>query len=470
MSEQAVYPYIPNSAPEVQKEMMEAVGITQLDQLYEEIPQQLRFQGTLDIPPAIPDEYGIKRHVEQILRKNTSTAEAISFLGAGCANHYVPAVVDEIITRGELLTCYGSDGWADHGKFQIFAEYNSMMCALLGTGAISAPQYDGGQSLATSICMANRINGRRKVLLPDSLNPQNKRILHNYLDSVHPQHAIEQIYIRHDPATGLMDLEDLQAQLSDQVTAVVCELVSFLGMVETNLPAIGRLARDQGAEFIVYTDPITLGVLETPMELGATILCGDLHSLGIHQGNGSGQAGFISTRREAKYLNEYKDYMYGFCEPEVAGELAFGILLNYRTHYSQRAKGKEYTGTGKNLWMAAACVYMALMGPKGFEEVGETMLYNCRYAQQKLASLPGVSLKFSAPCFHEFVVDFNGTGRTVEQINRGLLQRGIFGGLDLSEDFPELGQCGLYSVTETTQKEEIDALAQALGAVLKGEV
>ena len=267
-----------------------------------------------------------------------------------------------------------------------------------------------------------------------------------------------------------MDLADLEAKLSEDVTAVVCELVSFLGMIESQVREIGALAKKYGAEFIVYTNPITLGILEAPMECGATIVCGDLHSLGIHQGNGSGQAGFISTKREAKYLNEYKDYMYGFCEPEVEGELAFGILLNYRTHYSQRAKGKEYTGTGKNLWMAAACVYMALMGPKGFEEVGETMLCNCRYAQKKLAEIPGVSLKFTAPSFHEFVVDFSGAGMTVAQVNEGLLKKGIFGGFDLSKDFPEFGQCALYSVTETTLKEEMDALADALRDVLKGEV
>ena len=466
-NEKTVYPYIPNSAPEVQAEMMAAIGITDMDQLYEEIPDRLRFKETLDIPEAITDEYGMKRHIQNVLGKNTTTADAISFLGAGCANHYVPAVVDEIITRGELLTSYGSDGWADHGKYQIFAEYNSMICELLGTEALSVPQYDGGQALATSICMANRINGRTKVLLPATMNPQNKRIIGNYLASVHEENAIEQVYIDHDDETGLMDLAKLEEALTEDVTAVVVEMVSFLGMMEQNIREIGRMAHAKGAEFIVYTDPIALGVLEAPMELGATIVCGDLHSLGLHQANGGGQAGFISTKRDAKYLNEYKDYMYGFCEPEVETELAFGILLNYRTHYSQRAKGKEYTGTGKNLWMAAACVYMALMGPKGFEEIGETILYNCRYAQKKLSEIQGLALRFSGPCFHEFVVDFNGCGKSVAEINKALLAEGIFGGFDLSSDFPQLGQCALYSVTETTLKEDTDRLVEALRRITK---
>ena len=462
-----VYPYIPNSAPSVQKEMMDAVGITEMDQLYEEIPETLRFKGTLDIPAAILDEYSMKKHIDKVLNKNISTSDMLSFLGAGCSNHYVPAVVDEIITRGELLTCYGSDGWADHGKYQIFAEYNSMICELLGTEALSVPQYDGGQSLATSICMANRINGRKQVLLPETMNPQNKRILANYLDSVDDVNAIEQIFVSYDEETGLLDMEDLKSKLSEETAAVAIEAVSFLGIIESNAREIGELAKDSGAEFIVYTDPITLGLMEAPTEYGATIVCGDLHSLGIHQACGGGQAGFISTSRDPKYLNEYKDYMYGFCEPEEEGELVFGILLNYRTHYSQRAKGKEYTGTGKNLWMAAACVYMALMGPKGFEEIDETMLRHCRYAQKKLSAIKNVALRFSANPFHEFVVDFNECEKSVAEINKALLERDIMGGLDLSGDFPELGQCALYSFTEMTGKEEIDQLTEALEQIIK---
>ena len=169
---------------------------------------------------------------------------------------------------------------------------------------------------------------------------------------------------------------------------------------------------------------------------------------------------------EAKYLNEYKDFIYGFAEPEVEGEYVFGNQLIDRMHYSKRAKGKEYSGTGVNLWMVSAAVYMALMGPKGFEELDRTILYHCRYAQKRLEELKGVSMKFTAPCFQEFTVDFTGTGKTVEQINKALLEKGIFGGFDLSADFPELGQSALYSVTEVTGKEEIDMLVSALADVL----
>ena len=466
-SNKTVYPYIPNSSPQVQKEMMEEVGVQDLWELYEEIPEHLRFKGELDIPEAILDEYSMKKHIEKLLGKNLSTSDCISFLGGGCANHYVPAVVDEITTRGELLTCYGAESWADHGKYQIFTEYNSMLAELLGTEVTSVPQYDGGQALATAICMANRINGRTKTLVPASINPQNKSIVENYLDSAQEALKIELVYVEYDKETGLLDLEDLKSKLDENVSSVVAEPVSFLGVMESQIAQIASMAKAAGAEFITYVDPISLGLMEAPVEYGADIVCGDFHSLGLHQAFGNGQAGFISTMGEAKYLNEYKDFIYGFAEPEKEGEYVFGNLLIDRTHYSQRAKGKEYTGTGVNLWMVSAAVYMALMGPEGFREVDETILYNTAYAAKKLSGLEGVKPAFSKPSFQEITVDFNETGKTVSQINKALLERGIFGGLDLSDDFPSLGQSALYAFTEVTGKEEIDELVSALAEILK---
>lgn len=466
-NEKIVYPYIPNSAPKVQKEMMDAVGVKDLWDLYEEIPENLRYHDKLDIPPAILDEYSMKKHIQKILNKNKTCSEYISFLGAGCANHYVPAVVDEITTRGEFLTCYGAESWADHGKYQTYVEYNSMLAELLGTEAMSVPQYDGGQALATAICMANRINDRKKVLLPASMNPQNRRIVENYLDSVQQELAVEPVYVKYNENTGLIDLEDLKEKLDQNISSVVVEAVSFFGVMEKNVAIIGEMTKAVGAEYIVYVDPISLGLLEAPTNYGATIVCGDLHSLGLHMACGNGQAGFISTMSEAKYLNEYKDFIYGFAEPEVEGEYVFGNQLIDRMHYSKRAKGKEFSGTGVNLWMVSAAVYMALMGPKGFEEIDKTILYNCRYAQQKISELPGVRLKFSAPSFQEFTVDFTDTGKSIAEINQALLEKGIFGGFNLSNDFPELGQSALYSVTEVTGQEQIEMLVSTLADILK---
>ena len=467
MSEKkVVYPYIPNSNPDVQKEMMAFVGAKDLWELYEEIPEALRYKGRLNIPEAILDEFNIKKHTEKVLSQNINCSEYTSFLGAGCAQHFIPAVVDEITTRGEWLTAYGAESWADHGKYQAFFEYNSMLAELLETEVTSVPQYDGGQSVATAIAMSTRINGRQKVLLPELMNPTHRSIVENYMDSVQDKLKVDIEYVKADPATGTIDMADLRTKLDETVAAVVVENPGFLGILEENLEEIGALAKQAGAEYIVYVDPISLGVLEAPANLGATITCGDLHSLGLHLSGGNGQAGFISTQGDAKYVTNYKDFLHSLVEPEVEGEYVFGNVLIERTHYAQRAFGNEYTGTGTNLWMISAAVYMALMGPQGMEDVGRTILYNSQYAARSISEIPGVKLRFDGPFFQEFVVDFNATGKTVADINRALLEKGIFGGFDLSRDFPPLGQSALYCVTEVATKEGIDQLVDTLRSIV----
>ncbi len=464
-----VYPYIPNSAPKPQREMMEFVGVNDLWDLYEEIPEALKYREKLDIPPAILDELGIRKHINKVLSKNTTSNEFISFLGAGCANHFVPAVVDEITTRGELLTCYGAESWADHGKYQIFIEYNSQLAELLDTDVMSVPQYDGGQALSTAICIANRINGRRKVLLPETMNPQIRRIVLNYIDSNQAEQVIEPVFVKYLPDSGKIDMADLKSKLDDSVTAVVIESVNFLGVMEECVEEVGELCKKFGAEYIAYVDPISLGVLEAPTVYGATIVCGDLHSLGLHLSCGNGHAGFISMKQEDKYIVNFKDFIYSFVEPEVEGEYVFGNVLVERTHYARRAKGNEFTGTGSALHMVSAAVYMTLMGPKGFEEVGETILYNHNYAKKRLAEIPNVKIALSGATFQEFVVNFDACGMTVEQINKKLLEKEIFGGLDISKEFPQFGQSALYAVTEVLTKEDIDCLIDALKEILSGK-
>lgn len=435
-------------------------------ELYEEVPDKLKYKKNLNLPEPILDEYNIKKHTEKILSKNINCKEFINFLGAGSAQHFIPAVVDEITTRGEFLTAYGAESWADHGKYQAFFEYNSMLAELLDTEVMSVPQYDGGQSIATAIAMATRINGRKKVLLPELMNPINKSIVKNYMESVQNELKVEIIYVKSNVVTGMVDIEDLKDKLDETVTAILIENPGYLGVLEENAGLIGDMARKVGAEYIVYVNPISLGVIEAPANYGATITCGDLHSLGLHISAGSGQAGFISTQGEAKYLENYKDFIYGLAEPEVDGEYVFGNMLIERTHYAKRAFGKEYTGTGNNLWMISAGVYMALMGPQGMEDVGETIIYNSNYAASRIEEIANVRLYYKSSFFQEFVVDFNETGKTVEEINKGLLDRGIFGGLDLSKDFPELGQAALYCVTEIHTKEEIDYLVKMLAEII----
>ena len=458
-----VYPYIPNSVPEVKAEMLKVCGAKDIMELYAEIPEHLRFRGRMNLPEAILDECSLKRHLEGLLNKNKNCADFLSFLGAGCAQHFVPAVCDEINSRGEFLTAYVGESYADHGKWQALFEYCSLMGELLDMDVLSIPMYDGAQAAATSIRMAARINGRSEVIIPKTINPEVSLVMKNYLHGV-PKPDIDIIRVGFDAETGRLDLQDLRRCVSSRTAAVFIENPSYLGFVETQAEEIGKIAREKGAEFIVYTDPISLGVLAPPAQYGATFACGDLHPLGIHMHGGGGQGGFVATGDDMKYVVEYKDLMFGITETVTEGEYGFGEVLFDRTSYGSRDKAKEFTGTSTGLWAITAGVYLALMGPKGMEEVGQTIMQKSQYAATCLSEVRGVKLQFRSPFFKEFVVNFDQTGKSVAEINKGLLERKIFGGKDLSKEFPEFGQSALYCVTETKTKEDIDRLADAMSA------
>ncbi|PUA38693.1 aminomethyl-transferring glycine dehydrogenase [Paenibacillus elgii] len=454
------HPYIPNTVPEVQQAMLEEIGVTDIDELYRMVPKELRLTSPLKVEPAL-SEYELQRHVDRLLERNRSAKETISFLGAGCWQHFVPAVCDEINQRSEFVTAYAGEPYEDHGRFQALFEYQSLLAELVDMDVVNVPTFDWAQAASTALRMAGRITSRRTALLPATMHPERLRVIRNYLS---PQ--MDCVLVDYMPGTGLLDMADLQAKLSADTAAVYIENPSYIGHIETQGREIAELVHAAGALFVVGVDPISLGLLEPPSRYGADIVCGDLQPLGIHMQYGGGQAGFIATRDEERFVMEYPSRLFGIAPTAVEGEYGFGDVAYERTSFAKREKGKESVGTQTALWGITAGVYLALMGPHGMREVGETIIRQARYAADRLAELEGVRIRFQASSFKEFVVDFNGTGRTVSDINKWLLEYGIFGGKDLSGEFPAWGQCALYCVTEIHTKEDIDALAAALKAVL----
>lgn len=467
MNNSIVYPYIPNSVPEIKRSMLDFVGAQEEEQLYEEIPEELRLKKPLNLPQPILDEFSIRKHIEDILSKNINCHRNTSYLGGGCARHFTPAVCKEIMGRGEFLTSYSSDAYGDHGKYQVLFEYQSMICMLTGMEFTTFPCHDGAQAAASALSMACRITGRKKVLVPHTMNREILAAIRNYLKSVHLEKQIAIETIGFDNETGLLDLSDLKAKLDADTAAVYIENPSFLGMLESGAPEIGQLTRKYGAEFIVYADPLSLGVLEAPAIYGATIAVGDLHSLGLPLAAGGAHAGFVTVPDDMKYMLEMKDMVYGLVETSVNSEYGFSKNLFERTQFASRENAKEFTGTQSNFWAYPAAVYLSLLGPAGLEEIADTIMTNALYGAKRLSSLKGVRLRFSSPFFEEFVLDFNTTGKTSAEINRALLKHDIFGGLDLSSDFPEFGQCALFCITEVHDKKQIDMLVNAVEAALR---
>ncbi|HNU93821.1 MAG TPA: aminomethyl-transferring glycine dehydrogenase subunit GcvPA [Bacillota bacterium] len=460
-----VHPYIPNSVPQVKQEMLRAIGAPSTEDLYSDIPEELRFRRMMNLPQPIAAECDLVRHVMGILGKNQTCEENISFLGGGCARHYVPAICDEINGRSEFLTAYAGEPYEDHGRFQALFEYQSLMAEVLDVDVVNVPTYDWGQAASTALRMASRIVGRNTVLVSDTVSPERLAVMTNYCTP-----ALRIVPVAHSRATGMMDLADLGRKISGDTAAVYFENPSFLGPIETEGEAIAEIAHQCGALLIVGADPASLGVMVPPARYGCDLVCGDIQPLGIHMHYGGGLGGFIGCRDEERFVMEYPFRLFGIARTSVPGEWGFGDVAYDRTSFAQREEGREFVGTAAALWAITAGVYLSLMGPKGMRELGTTIMQKSQYAMARLSDIPGVKAPaFDAPHFKEFVVDFSGTGRTVRQINEHLLAHGIFGGQDLSGDFPELGQSALYCVTELHTQEQLECLADALGCAVKGD-
>jgi glycine dehydrogenase subunit 1 len=460
--ERWIHPYIPNSAPETRAEMLRDTGAASPDEFYEDIPRALRVPGLLNLPRARSSEYSLKRHVEEILSKNRTAAECLSFLGAGCWQHHVPAVCDEVNQRSEFLTAYAGEPYDDHGRFQALFEYASLMGELLEMDVVNVPTYDGFQATATALRMASRITGRNEVLVARSVSKSRLSKLRDYLKP-----DLEIGLVDFDRLSGHLNLADLANALSPKTAAVYFENPSYLGCIDTAGDKTSQMAHAAGALSVVGVNPISLGVIAPPASYGADIVCGDIQPLGMHMQFGGGQAGFIATRDEERFVREFPSRLFGITSTRVPGEYGFGDVAYERTSFALREKGKEWVGTAAALWGITAGVYLALMGPRGMVEIGESIMTRARYAMLQLSRIEGVQAPvFHSPHFGEFVVNFDETNRTVGEINRSLLAHGIFGGKDLSKEFPELGECALYSVTEVHGQRDLNRLASTLQEIL----
>ena len=454
------HPYIPNSDPSIQREMLRETGAGSIDEFFECIPDDLRLNEPLRMPEPICSEAGLKRHVEGIASKNRSVNKVISFLGGGCWHHYVPASCDEISGRSEFLTAYAGDPYEDHGRFQALFEYESMMAELLEMDVVNVPTYDGSQAAGTALRMASRVTGRTKILVPEMMGADRLKVIRTYL---HPQ--IEVVGVKSAERTLILDMDDLRSKLDESVAAVFLENPAFLGVIEPNGEKISDAAHSVGALLVVWADPSSLGVLKPPSRYGADIACGDIQPLGVRMYFGGGRGGYIASSDEERFVMEYPSRLFGIA-PTSHGEWGFGDVAWERTSFAGREAAKEFVGTAAALWGITAGVYLATMGPRGMEDLGTGIMLRSSYLSREMSKIPGVEVAASPPFFKEFPVTFR--GRRVEEINRALIERGIYGGHDLSSDYPSLGNSALYCVNETMTRADMDALTSALSEIMRG--
>ena len=461
------HPYMANSAPALRQELLDAVGVADVEELFAQIPVAHRFGRELALPPALSSEAELSRHLRRTLGHNEDCERTLSFLGGGCWQHHVPAVCDEIAQRTEFVTSEWGTPASDLGRNQAWFEFASQLGELLELDFVGLPVYSWGCAAGHAIRMAARITERRRVLVPVLLDPERAAVIATYCGPTGDPERIELVPVAANPANGGLDLPALEAALAAAPTAAVyLEHPTALGALQIGGERIVALAHEHGALVIAGVDPISLGVLSPPGAWGADIAVGSTQPLGVHMMGGGGSGGFIATPDEERFARQYPTLQVSIAPTAVEGERGFTMALFEQSSYGRREDGNDWTGNSVYLWAIVNATYMSLLGPTGFAEVGETILAASHYAADRLARLPGVSIRYPG-FFKEFVVDFSATGRTVAEINRALrLDHQIFGGGDLSAAHPQLGQSALYCVTEIHTREDVDRLADALAEVL----
>jgi len=458
-----VHPYIPNSTPEIKREMMQEISIKGIEELYADIPQKYILKKPLNLPEGV-SEFEVKRHVEALLSKNRTCADMPIFLGAGCWPHYVPAVVKEIVQRSEFLTSYTPyQAEVSQGMLQALFEYQSMICELTAMDVANCSMYDWASALGEAARMASRITKRDEILIPKIIHPERKATLHVYAEPA----EIKVKEIAYNRETGQLDINDLESKISEKTAAVYIENPSYLGFIEAQAEEIGKLAHKNGALFIVGVDPTSLGILKPPGEYGADIVIGEGQPLGNPMNFGGPLLGIFACREDQNMIRQMPGRIIGLTTTVDESRQGFCMALQTREQHIRREKATSNICSNEALCAVATAVYLALLGPQGLRELGEAIMYKANYAMHLLSKIDGLKVPvFKASHFKEFTVNFDPAGLKVGEVHEALLQKGVHGGKNISREFPELGETALYCVTEIHSEEEIKLLAAALEEVV----
>ena len=455
------HPYIPNSVPEIKEKMLEEIGIGSIDDLYSDIPEDLRFNGELNIPEPYT-EAETKEKVTAVLQKNKNLI-CPPFLGGGVWPHYVPAVVDEIVHRAEFLTSYTPyQPEISQGMLQAAFEYQSMICELVGLEVASASLYDWPTALGEAARMASRLTQRNVFVVPYLTSPQRLAVLKAYAEPV----GIKIVQVEYDESTGFLELEDLKEKVDNKVAAVYLENPSYLGFVEEEAEDIAEIAHDTGALMISGVDPISLGIIKAPGDYGADIAIGEGQPLGNHMNFGGPLLGIFACRNDPKMIRQMPGRIIGLTRAQDGLRNGFAMTLQTREQHIRREKATSNICTNEALCAVAAAVYLSLLGPNGLRDLCRVIVNRAHYAMRRINELPNVRTPiFNSFHFKEFTVSFG--GRKSEDVHRSLLDHGIHGGKPLAREFPELGETALYCVTEMHTKGSIDSLVGVLREVLE---
>jgi glycine dehydrogenase subunit 1 len=446
-------PYVLNT-PDDQKAMLAAIGVSSVEDLFANIPPELRLKRPLAIPPAMP-EMGLQAHVNALLAKNQSASDAVCFLGGGAYDHFVPSVVDAVAGRGEFYTAYTPyQAEASQGTLQAIFEYQSLMCELTGLEVANASMYEGGSSVAEAVMMALGVTQRAgEVLVAESVHPEYRQTLATYVANLNCR-------VRTLPTPdGFLNPDDVKAAANDSTVCVIAQSPNFFGHLE-EMKAIGDAARKVGAVFVAGFDPICAGVLKRPGDYGADIAVAEGQGLGTPLQYGGPYLGILACRNESDYLRKIPGRLIGQTT-DRNGKRCWVLTLQTREQHIRREKATSNICTNQGLLALRAAVFLSALGPQGLKETAELCVRKAHYAAEQLTKVPGVSLRFKTPFAKEFALAVPGD---VRALLAKLRDASYHAGLPLGRWYPNLANCITVAVTEKRTKAEIDGLAAALKA------
>jgi len=453
--------FIPHTPDDIAS-MLEVIGVRSVDELFDEIPRELR-AGTLGVPPAM-SEMEIARLLSE---RAASDGRSLNFIGAGAYEHHIPAPVWAIATRGEFYSAYTPyQAEASQGTLQLIYEFQSMICALTGMEVSNASLYDGASALAEACLMAvraNRAASSRRILLPRAVNPTYAQVARSIAG--HQGIAFEAVDF--DRAAGRTLFESLQPYSGQDITALVIQQPNFFGSLE-EIDRLTDWAHDNKILLIAVVNPTSLALLKAPGQWGAKIdgihgadiVCGEGQPLGVPLAAGGPYFGFMATRMQ--YVRQMPGRIVGRTV-DTEGRPGFSLTLQAREQHIRRSKATSNICTNQGLMVTAATIYMSLLGAAGLERVAAASLQRTADLVAALGRVAGVKTAFTAPRFHEAVLLLD---RPVAPVLAALARRGIFGGLDLADRYPELGHALLVCATETKLQADIDSYAGALTDIM----
>jgi glycine dehydrogenase subunit 1 len=424
--------------------MLAAVGVGSIEELFRDIPEAVRLDRELDVEPALT-EAELMAHLAELASRNADAGRELLFLGAGVYDHYVPAICDAVMGRGELLTAYTPyQPEMSQGTLQAIFEYQTAICELTGMDVSNASGYDGMTVAADACYVARAATRRTKVVVAETLNPQVRRVVHTFA----PGFGLEVVEVPHDG--GTTDPEAVRAAAED-AACVIFQQPNFFGCLEP-APEIAAAATAAGALPVAHVDLLSLGVLEAPGNYGCALAIGEGQSAGNHMSYGGPHYGFMAAKGE--HIRRLPGRIVGETH-DLEGKRGYVLTLQTREQHIRREKATSNITTNQTLLALAGLAYLCWLGPQGLEDVGRACLSLAEEAKRRV----GASLAFDRPTFKEFALDL---GRPAEDVVRAAREQGVNPGYPLGRDYPGMENLLLVAVTEKRTTADIARLAEVL--------